>query len=169
MVGPRYFSIFAPLLEITNKKKIMNTLLFNPQFAILRASIEKQIISRFKEYYGVYDKRLNKPNIRSIKVSYIGSNRVFVETTYKRGMRCSHSYLVENEILDLLVNKNPNAILFNAIISLSKEDILRKAKRNNEKPFGYVIDYLKDVYNLPKMVGYDIAEKILEYFEIDNE
>jgi hypothetical protein len=34
---------------------------------------------------------------------------------------------------------------------------------------GYFIDYLKDVYNLPKMVGYDIAEKILEYFEIDNE
>lgn len=146
----------------------MNTLLLKPQFAILREEIEKRLISRFKKYYGVYDKRLNKSNVRDIKVSYVGDYRIYIETTFKEGMRCGQSYLVENEILDLLVNKNLNAILFNAIISLNKENILRGAKRNNEKPFGYVITHLKDVYNVPKMVGYDIAEKILEYFEIDN-
>lgn len=147
----------------------MNTLLSKPMFAPLREKIEKGIISRFKASYGVYDKRLNKPNVRAIKVSYVGNDRIYIETTYKRGMYCSHSYLVENEILSLLATKCSNAILFNAITCLSKEDILRRATRNEEKPFGYVIDYLKDVYSLPKMIGCDIAEKILEHFGIDNE
>ena len=147
----------------------MNTLLSKPMFAPLREKIEKRLIARFKASYGVYDKRLNKPNVRAIKVSYVGNYRIYIETTYKRGMHCSHSYLVENEILSLLEKKCSNAILFNAITCLSKEDILRRARRNEEKPFGYVIDYLKDVYFLPKMIGWDIAEKILEHFEIDNE
>jgi hypothetical protein len=147
----------------------MNTLLSNPMFISLRKDIEKHFIGRFKAYYGVYDKRLNKPNVRAIKVSYVDDDRIYIETTYKRGMHCGQSYLVENAILDLLAKKRSNAILFNAITRLSKEDILRRAKRNEEKPFGYVIDYLKDVYNLPKMICCDIAVKILEYFGIDNE
>ena len=147
----------------------MNGILHTPMFAPLREKIEKRLIARFKASYGVYDKRLNKPNVRAIKVSYVGNYRIYIETTYKRGMHCSHSYLVENEILSLLEKKCSNAILFNAITCLSKEDILRRARRNEEKPFGYVIDYLKDVYFLPKMIGWDIAEKILEHFEIDNE
>ena len=130
----------------------MNTLLSQPMFTPLREDIEKRLIARFKACYGVYDKRLNKPNVRAIKVSYVGDNRIYIETTFKEGMHCGQSYLVENEILDLLVNKDPNAILFNAIISLNKENILRGAKRNNENPFGYVMDHLKDVYNVPKIV-----------------
>lgn len=147
----------------------MNTLLSQEIFADLRKEIENRLIARFKDSYRVYDKRLNGKNIRCIKVTYVGEYRIYIETTYKRGMHCSHSYLVENEILELLAKKKSNAILFNAITCLSKEDILRRAKRNGEKPFGYVIDYLKDVYFLPKLIGYDIADKILEYFEIDNE
>ena len=147
----------------------MNKLLLQDTFTDLRKEIEKRLISRFKACYGVYDKRLNKDNVRCIKVSYVGDYRVYIETTYKRGMHCGHSYLVENEILELLAKKKSNAILFNTITCLSKENILRNAKRNEEKPFGYVIDYLKDVYNLPKMIGWDIAEKILKYFEIENE
>ena len=95
--------------------------------------------------------------------------REYVETTYKSGQHCGHSYLVEDVINEMLVKKKTNAILFNAIRNMDKDDILRCAKRNNEKPFGYVIDYLKDVYFLPKLIGCDIAYKILEYFEIDNE
>lgn len=147
----------------------MNKILHTPMFAPLREKIEKSLITRFKAFYGVYDKRLTKPNVRAIKVSYVGDDRIYIETTYKRGTHCGQSYLVENEILSLLERKCSNAILFNAITCLSKEDILRRAARNEEKPFGYVIDYLKDVYSLPKMIGWDIAEKILEHFGIDNE
>ena len=103
----------------------MNSLLSKPMFAPLREKIEKRLIARFKASYGVYDKRLNKPNVRAIKVSYVGNDRVYIETTYKRGMHCGQSYLVENEILSLLAKKYSNAILFNAITCLSKEDILR--------------------------------------------
>ena len=99
----------------------------------------------------------------------MGDNRIYVETTYKSGQHCGHSYLVEDVIDKLVVERNLNAIFFNAIRNMDKEDILRSAKRNNEKPFGYVIDYLKDVYFLPKLIGSDIADNILEYFEIDNE
>ena len=56
-----------------------------------------------------------------------------------------------------------------AIKNLSRYYILIKAKKNQEKPFGFVIDYLKDRYGLPKMEGWDTAEQILKYFKIDNE
>ena len=147
----------------------MNTLLSQPLFTPLRKEIETRLITRFKDYYSAYDNRLKSKNVRAIKLSYVGDNRIYIETTYKRGQHCSQSYLVENEILDLLAKKKSKAILFDAIYNLSKDGILRCANNNNEKPFGYVIDYLKDVYFLPKLIGYDIADKILEYFEIDNE
>ena len=62
-----------------------------------------------------------------------------------------------------------NNIFVECINDLSKETIIRCAKKNNEKPFGFVIDYIKDNYSLPKPNGWDIAEKVLEHFEIDNE
>jgi hypothetical protein len=147
----------------------MNTLLSQEIFADLRKEVENRLIARFKNSYKAYDKRLNGKNIRCIKVTYVGDNRIYVETTYKSGQHCGHSYLVEDVIDKLVVERNLNAIFFNAIRNMDKEDILRSAKRNNEKPFGYVIDYLKDVYFLPKLIGSDIADNILEYFEIDNE
>ena len=153
----------------TNKDNNMNTLLSQEIFADLRKEVENRLVARFKDSYKVYDKRLNGKNIRCIKVTYVGDNRIYVETTYKSGQHCGHSYLVEDVIDKLVVERNLNAIFFNAIRNMDKEDILRSAKRNNEKPFGYVIDYLKDVYFLPKLIGCDIADNILEYFEIDNE
>ena len=47
---------------------------------------------------------------------------------------------------------------------LTKYHILCQSKRNNEKPFGYVIDYIKDVYEISKTEGWDTAKKICEYF-----
>lgn len=59
---------------------------------------------------------------------------------------------------------------FEAVVKrFNKYDILKKAQKNQEKPFGFVIDYLKDRYGIPKIEGWDTAEQILEYFEIDNE
>lgn len=71
----------------------MNTLLSNPMFISLRKDVEKHLISRFKKYYGVYDKRLNKPNVRAIKVSYVDDDRIYIETTYKirrKNDMCKH-------------------------------------------------------------------------------
>lgn len=50
----------------------------------------------------------------------------------------------------------------------TKRSILEQALKNEEKPFGYVIDWLKD-NGIPKTQGWDYAEEILEHFQIDNE
>ena len=58
-------------------------------------------------------------------------------------------------------------IIFNEIITrMSKEDILRKAERDNEKPFGYIIEYIRDEYNIPKPDGWHIAERICKFYGI---
>jgi hypothetical protein len=55
--------------------------------------------------------------------------------------------------------------IFNEVTcALSAEIIAANAKRNNEMPFGYVIDYLKDMYMIPKTQGWDIAKKICQHF-----
>lgn len=49
---------------------------------------------------------------------------------------------------------------------LTAEKILTNSERNGELPFGYVIDYIKDVYNLPKTEGWDTAKAICRYFKV---
>ena len=51
---------------------------------------------------------------------------------------------------------------------LNRTYILQQAKHNEEKPFGFVIDFLKDEYSLPKSQGWNIAMRVLEHFNIDN-
>lgn len=55
------------------------------------------------------------------------------------------------------------------ITDLSKEKIIEKAKIDQEKPMGFLLTYIRDMYNLPKTAGWQIAEKVLEYYGIDNE
>lgn len=137
----------------------------SPLFTPLRDDLEKTLIARFKQDYGVYDPRLLKPNLRAIKVSY-GIHRIYIESTYKSGHKSGHSYGIEEEVTKLLEDNNLNAILFDVVNKLTKEDIITKSKFNKEEPFGYVIDYLKDNYNVPKTNGCDIAKKVIKYFKI---
>lgn len=55
-----------------------------------------------------------------------------------------------------------------ALWHLNRYIILDRAKKNNEKPLGYVVDYLKEHYSLPKTKGLPIAEKILKHFKIED-
>lgn len=137
----------------------------SPLFTPLRDDLEKTLIARFKQDYGVYDKRLLKPTLRAIKVSY-GVHRIYIESTYKSGHKSGHSYGIQEEVEKLIAEKNVNAILFDTICLLTKEDIITKTKLNNEEPFGYIIDYLKDNYNVPKTNGCDIAKKIIKHYKL---
>ena len=77
---------------------------------------------------------------------------------------------LEDEIIsDYKMRLRSVTPFFDAINQLNKRYIIDQARQNNEKPFGFVIDYLKDVYSLPKSKGWDIAKQILDYFGIDNE
>jgi len=46
----------------------------------------------------------------------------------------------------------------------TKAQILDNARRNEEYPFGFVIDYIKDMYSLPKTEGWDTAMAICEQY-----
>lgn len=48
--------------------------------------------------------------------------------------------------------------------SLTRERIIDNSQKNGETPFGYVIDYIKDMYNVSKTEGWDTAKKVCEYF-----
>lgn len=50
------------------------------------------------------------------------------------------------------------------IKNLSKERISYNANKNGELPFGYVIDYIKDVFNMSKIEGWDTAKEVCKYF-----
>ena len=59
--------------------------------------------------------------------------------------------------------------IFNDIIhNLTKWQILEKARRDEERPMGFLLSYIRDNYNLPKTQGWEIAEKVLDYYQIKN-
>lgn len=62
--------------------------------------------------------------------------------------------MIIKEIYDELIN------------DLKPHRITENARRNKENPFGYVIDYIKDMYNISKTDGWDTAEAVLEHFNI---
>lgn len=49
---------------------------------------------------------------------------------------------------------------------LTRERILRNAKRNGELPFGFVIDYIKDIYGICKSEGWETAKAVCKYFNL---
>lgn len=60
-------------------------------------------------------------------------------------------------------------LIYNECLSeLDAYTIITGARKDNEKPMGYLLSYLKDTYYLPKIKGCKIAEKILKHFEINN-
>lgn len=59
--------------------------------------------------------------------------------------------------------------IFNEIISqLSKDAIINGAMKDNEMPMGFLLTYIKDMYNISKPQGWKIAEAVLRYFGIEN-
>ena len=47
---------------------------------------------------------------------------------------------------------------------LTARQIADCASRNGEFPFGYVIDYIKDMYSIPKTEGWDTAMAVCKFF-----
>jgi hypothetical protein len=52
---------------------------------------------------------------------------------------------------------------------LTREKIIEKAARDGEKPMGFLLTYIRDRYNMPKSEGWNVAESLLHFFNIDNE
>ena len=60
-----------------------------------------------------------------------------------------------------MVHKN---IVYEFTSAFSKEKVQELADRNGEYPFGFIIDYIKDMYQLSKPEGWDTAMAICEYY-----
>jgi hypothetical protein len=54
------------------------------------------------------------------------------------------------------------------IVAFDADTIIRCAERNNERPMGFLLTYLKDMYFIPKYYGWGVAERILKHFKIEN-
>ena len=57
-------------------------------------------------------------------------------------------------------------IYIECITTFDRELIIKCAERDEENPFGFLLSYLKDMYFLPKVCGYGVAERILKHFNI---
>lgn len=136
-------------------------------FIAVKKEVEIYAISHFKAFYGTFDKRLNKCIAKDIKIVYNEENNIiYLESNFKSGKKSGQAYNIDNIIRNLVKEKNTNAIFYDAICSLTKSAIIRNANKNNENYFGYVIDYLKDNYNICKVKSHYISKRILSYFEL---
>ena len=58
-----------------------------------------------------------------------------------------------------------NQEIYNYCIkNLNANNIKFCSERDGEYPFGYVIVYIKDMFNISKTEGWDTAKKVCEYF-----
>lgn len=63
-----------------------------------------------------------------------------------------------------MINKD---IFIHCSTKLTAERIAECAKKNGENPFGYVIDYIKDVFGTPKTEGWDTAVAVCKFFNFN--
>lgn len=59
-----------------------------------------------------------------------------------------------------------NVIASDFISKHNRENIIARANAEGEKPFGYILDYLKE-YGLPKTDGWHTAEAICRFYNIE--
>lgn len=136
-------------------------------FNEVRKAVEKYAISRFKAQYGIFDKRLYNCSTKDIKIVYNEKNEtIYLESNFKGGKKSGEIYDIESIISALVGEKNSDAIFYDAVCALSKPIIISMATKNNETYFGYVMDYLKDNYNITKIKGYNVSVRILNYFDL---
>lgn len=122
----------------------------------------------FKKTDG-YEKRIEDYAIQQFE-----QNRIRLESLYENLKKANEGqYLWCDWMKDTIVNIYKLMLLkatpFDVMVQrFDKSKIIAAAKGNQEKPFGFVLDYLKSVWNIPKTEGWDIAEQVIKHFGIDN-
>ena len=78
------------------------------------------------------------------------------------------SYTGYHELWDKMDEKQSRAFR-DVRETLTKQDVLEGAKRGLEKPMGFLLTYLRDMYELTKSEGCIVAEALLKWFNIFND
>lgn len=76
--------------------------------------------------------------------------------------------LYENVRYTDQMNESQMKMYEHLLKTLTPALIIQRAKRDGEKPMGYLLTYIRDM-GLPKTSGWIVAEAILSRFMIDNE
>lgn len=69
---------------------------------------------------------------------------------------------------DIYSSKKSQDIVSYCIQNLTKDEIIKNAKKNGEHPFGFIIDYIKDIFHVSKIEAFPIAQKVLEALSLTN-
>jgi hypothetical protein len=84
-------------------------------------------------------------------------------------MRFHRNGIEFNPTTPIEYTKSDDEIYYELIRDFNRGKIISKAVRDQEKPFGALITYIRDVYGVPKTKGAKIVDRVLEHFKIDNE
>lgn len=69
---------------------------------------------------------------------------------------------------DNIEHKTDDEIFDEIIKRVTRGRILEISAKDNERPMGFLLTYIKDVYGLPKSKGWNIAERVLTHYNIEN-
>ena len=130
-----------------------------------------KLVSMLKpEYFHVKDDKVIteyalrsfNENCRSLEKQYPALKNVRVDGEKWNGR-------LKDAVLNTYKLQLHNTTLFQVLIGrLNRYDILESSRQNQERPFGFVIDYIKDVYGVSKVDGWDTAMQLLAYYGINN-
>ena len=79
-----------------------------------------------------------------------------------------HTDEVTNTTISVRVSGNHGNVVHSLIKNLSRERIIEMARRDEEKPIGALLTYIRDMYGLTKTDGWDVASAVLNHFKIEN-
>lgn len=78
-------------------------------------------------------------------------------------------YTERKQAMEIKLNTKQKEVFCELTSTLTRERIIGKAAHDEEKPMGYLLTYIRDMYNMPKTEGWNVAEALLNFFNIDNE
>lgn len=79
-----------------------------------------------------------------------------------------HTDEATNTNASVRVSGNHENVVHSLIKNLSRERIIEMARRDEEKPMGALLTYIRDMYGLTKTDGWDVAFAVLNHFKVEN-
>lgn len=124
-------------------------------------------VKKFKLAYSKDDPRIVNCNKKMIDITYNG-DFIYLETKYKRGIKCGQAYNINNLYYELIDLQNTTAIIFDCTYKrFTKDEIRDYCRKNKVYPLDYVRNVLKKEYNISSnVVSFTMGTTILEKLEV---
>lgn len=129
--------------------------------------ITELAVKKFKLAYSKDNPRIVNCSKKMIDITYNG-DFIYLETKYKRGVKCGQAYNINNLYYELIDLHNTTAIIFDCTYKrFTKDDIRDYCRKNKVYPLDYVRNVLKKEYNISSnVVSYTMGTTILENLKV---